>query len=288
MSGKQIAARLSAVVLALAATVGAVVVFRMGVRKVATATVRGEGAYAEPAPDRVPAERKWVLEAMVPAEIRLTVGGLAVQERRERLDMPFEHAVRVSEAEAAAKGWEKMDLPVYYSLTMELHGEYLYRRPDGSALKRTLTPMADATTYCYDIELPVQYFGRREEARTIDELAHERASFVLERLPEMLRPFVFGDPLETHLVRRGGGSAYLVTTLTPVPAAELRRMVVARAVAAGWLRLERADLTYVKDNLTASVALVERPEGAGTMVGYRFSDDEVLISNKEKENDNEG
>lgn len=277
--------RAALTVVALAATVGAVGLMRVGARALADGFVAGEASGVEAAPSRVPAPRKYDLATLVPEPLRLNVGGLAARTSRTVMPMPLGQAIKVSENEARAKGWQPMDVPLAYRLaTIDGLGG-LYATPDRRVIRRSHASLKSGDTLREDFELPVGSLADVPRDMTFAEVAGLNADVLLAKLPGVLRDVQVARPFYTQFTAHADGAAFLVVGISDREEAAVRRQLALAYAREGWRPSAEMPKTWVKANLTATWDVSPHEDGVGVVVSVRYSDDEVIIDRKENEHD---
>ena len=273
-------------VAALAATCGAVWLMRGGARALVESSGFVFGSRSpEPAePGRAPAARVYDLASLVPETLRINAGGIAIRPERRILQMPYEMALEVSEAEARSAGWEPLELPLALAFAHEVAGERVYLKPDRTtAVCRALVARKDGTTRCDDFVIPLGDVVGLKHELTLDEIAARRGDLVGGQLPDVVREVVPGRVLYTQFSPHAEGAGFLVTTLSTAGEASLRRDVARTLRRCGWTRGEGDSPVWTKQNLSAVFDIRARGDAFGSLVTARFSDDEVVVSQKGNE-----
>jgi hypothetical protein len=271
---------------ALAAACGAVVAMRWGVRAVVASSglVAGSSAAPEAEPGYEPAPRQYSLAALVPADLRVNAGGIAVTRDVQILRMPCEQALEVSAAEAEAAGWEPFALPLTMEFANELQGGAVYLRPDRTIVCRSHVALKDGTTRREDMLLPLGDLAEIQRDLTLDEIVALRGDLIGRRLPSVLRDVIPGRLFYTQFTPHANGAGFLVIALSSFAEGMVRREAVQKLRASGWTRDEQnAPGVWRRGNLTALYDVRDRGDGLGTFVTVRFADDDVIMKRKENE-----
>lgn len=278
--------RLGVTVVALAATVGAVGLMRVAARALAggfsaEATRRADAVQ----PSRQPAPRAYDLASLVPADLRLNLGGMVAQSTKTTMPMPLDQAIRTSANEARACGWKALDLPLAYELATLHDFGGLYLTPDRRIVRRVHTPLAGGGTQREDFSLPAGARLSIDRPMTFEEAVGLADEQMLARFPDVLRAVQVAQPVYTQFNAHDAGAAFLVVGLSSWEEADVRKQLAATYARAGWTR--RADLpgAWVKANLSATWDVAPRAAGVGSVVTVRYADDEILVNRKENEDD---
>lgn len=266
---------------ALAVTVGAVLLMRWTIGAAVTRVVHGSSEAGEPMAALMAAPREHDLAALVPAELRINVAGLAVRRHRERLNMDYSLAVKVMEDRAAAAGWERLDDKNALTIGNLSGMSRTYRTPTGSIVQRELRPIKGSDSLYEDFVIPAEMIPAPNEQTTPDELSLRAAGRIKEQIPRIVCDVIVGAPMLTLLIERGAGAAFIVRTAANESADEVKRKIEGAAGASGWRRIEGGG--FVRSNLSFSFEALPRESG-GSDVNYRFSDDEVCIPALDAEN----
>ena len=273
----------------IAVTLAAVFAVRWTIRAAVTRAYRAERDVRPVRMPLVPALRVHSLAALVPKALHVNIAGLAVSRRAERLGMPYSLAVDLAEDKATASGWERIDDENALTIRNLSGMERVYRTPEGAIVLRELRAIHGNDTLMEDFEVPAQLVPAPDEQTTPDTLARRSAQRVKELMPAVIRGVVAGSPMMTELIERGGGAAFLVHCVADAPAGDVREWIAKAALAAGWRPWDNGEgqgVHYTLANLTMYHEVVERPNGNGCDVNYRFTDDEVYIPTKGKTDEN--
>ena len=271
---------------ALAAVCGAAVAMRWGVRAAVASSgfVGGSDASAPAEPDYADAPREHDLAALVPEDLRVNAGGIAVRRDVRILRMPFEQAVEIGAAEAEAAGWEPFALPLTTRFANEIRGGEVYIRPDRTIVCRSFAALRDGTTRREDFELPLGDLAEIQRDLTLDEIAARRGDLVAQQMPAILRDVIPGRLLYTQLTPHRAGAGFLVLALSTFDPGAVRLDAAKRLRAHGWTRDEaNAPGVWRRGNLTAVYDIGDRGDGLGTFAIVRFADDDVIIKQTQKE-----
>ncbi len=271
---------------ALAAACGAVFAMRRGVRAAVASSGLVAGSSAAPGaePGYEPAPRQYSLAALVPADLRVNAGGIAVTRDVQILRMPCEQALEVGAAEAEAAGWEPFALPLTMEFANELQGGAVYLRPDRTIVCRSHVALKDGTTRREDMLLPLGDLAEIRRDLTLDEIVALRGDLIGRRLPSVLRDVVPGRLFYTQFTPHANGAGFLVIALSTFAEGMVRREAVQKLRASGWTRDEQnAPGVWRRGNLTALYDVRDRGDGLGTFVTVRFADDDVIMKRKERQ-----
>ena len=278
-------------VLSVAIVVAGVLAVRWTIRTAMTRAYRAERDVGEAEMPVVPMHRDYSLAAITPKELHVNLAGLAVNRHAERLHIPYSLAVDIADEKATSAGWERMDNPNAITLKNLSGMERMYRTPTGSFVLREVRPIKGDDSVMEDFVLPAEMLPESTEQTTPDALARRSARRVKGLMPSVIRDVVIGSPLLTQLIERGGGAAFIVHCVVDMPADGALNAIAKAAERAGWEknRFARSGtfaFNHVKRNLTFYYEAIPRSSG-GCDVNYRFTDDEVYISNtKGKPNEN--
>lgn len=273
-------------VAALAAVCGVVAAMRWGVRAFVASSgfVGGSSAASAAEPGYAPAPRQFSLAALVPEDLRVNAGGIAITRDAQILRMPYEQALEVSAAEAEAAGWEPFTLPLTMEFANDLQGGAVYLRPDRTIVCRSHAALKDGTTRREDMLLPLGDLAEIQRDLTLDEIVALRGDLIGQRLPSVLRDVLPGRLFYTQFTPHADGAGFLVIALSSFAEGMVRREAVQKLRANGWTRDEgNAPGVWRRGNLTALYDVRDRGDGLGTFVTVRFADDDVIIKRKENE-----
>ena len=271
---------------ALATACGAVVAMRWGVRAFVASSgfAAGSSEASEAEPGYAFAPRQYSLAALVPADLRVNAGGIAVTRDAQILRMPCEQALEVSAAEAEAAGWEPFALPLTMEFANELQGGAVYLRPDRTIVCRSHVALKDGTTRREDMLLPLGDLAEIRRDLTLDEIVALRGDLIGQRLPSVLRDVIPGRLFYTQFTPHSDGAGFLVIALSTFAEGMVRREAVQKLRANGWTRdEENAPGVWRRGNLTALYDVRDRGDGLGTFATVRFADDDVIMKRKEKQ-----
>ncbi len=271
---------------ALAAVCAIVAVMRWGVRVLVASSglisATASPPVAEPA--FAPAPRHYDLASLVPEDLHINAGGIAIARDAQILRMPYEQALRVSAAEAEAAGWEPFALPLTTRFANEIAGGEVYLRPDRTLVCRSHTPLKDGTTRREDMLLPLGDLAEIQRDLTLDEIVARHGDRLGERLPSILRDVLPGRIFYTQLTPHQNGAGFFVITLSTFAEEMVRREAAQKLRANGWTRdRENAPDAWRRGNLTALYDVRDRGDGLGTFTTVRFADDDVIVKRKEME-----
>ncbi len=275
----------------MAIVVAGVLAVRWTLRTAMTRAYRAErdvGAVEMPV---VQVPRVYSLAEIMPKELHVNLAGLPVSRSAERLHMPYGLAVDIADEKAKSAGWERIDNENALTIKNLSGMEKMYRTPTGSFVLREVRPIKGDDSLMEDIVLPAEMIPEATEQTTPDSLARRSAQRVKGMMPSVIRDVVVGSPLFTELIVRGGGAAFLVHCVADMPADATLRAIAKAAERAGWEKSRFAQsgkfaTNHVKRNLTFYHEAIPRSSG-GCDVNYRFTDDEVYVSNmKGKANEN--
>jgi hypothetical protein len=270
---------------ALATVCGVVAAMRWGVRAaVASAglVAGGSSASSVAEPDCAPAPRQYRLAALVPEDLRINAGGIAVKTDVQILRMPREQAEEIGAAEAEAAGWEPFTLPLTMEFANALRGGTVYMRPDRTLVCRSFAALKDGTTRREDFIIPLGDLAEIRRDLTLDEIVARRGDLVAQQLPSVLRDVLPGRVFYTQFTPHSDGAGLLVIALSSFAEGMVRREAAQKLRANGWTRDEQnAPGVWRRGNLTALYDVRDRGDGLGTFVTVRFADDDVIIKRKE-------
>ena len=276
--------RIGVTAFALAATVGLIALMRTGARSlVSGGWVGATGAYRTPTPDRLPAPRTYDLRTLIPAGLRLNVGGLEAREERRVMPMPLEQAKMTSENEARALGWERLEMPLAFQVATAGSDGELYVTRGREIVRRIHGALKTGGTLREDFILPSGTLLDVKTDLSIDDLVAMSADRVLKAMPEVIRNIQVAQPLYTQYNEHSEGASFLVNGLSPWSERELRLRLTACLTREGWTRVPELPDGWQKGNLLYVQTLSPREDGAGTTVSARFADDEIIIKRKETE-----
>lgn len=269
--------RLGAVVLTLAVAVGGVWLMRRGARFVVDRFgIGGQADYADAIPDRRPAAKTYDLARLLPERLEFNIAGLELHSIGTTLDRPLELSIAQDEQLAAARGWERIEMPLAYALAKEINGEHLYRTPNGDVKRWTYYEIAGHRTRREELTIPAASCPNLRGDESFEAVAGAQAQELRTALPGVLRDVVVGDIFHTRVLRRGTGTALHLAVLNGLDAVVTRGQVASAFARAGWTLERQGELVYRRDNLMGFANTLPREDGTGTLVIYRFSDDEAL------------
>lgn len=281
--------RTGVTVVALAATAGVVCLMRFCAKRlVEGGAVEAESGMRSAEPDRVPAPRRYDLATLVPPELRANLGGMEMTSITKRMPMPQELAMKQSEAEARSAGWKEMTLPLAHRLATLASFKTVYITPDRRIVSRSFAALAGSETMREDLVLPSASYLEQQRDMTIDEIVSLHGRRVAELIPEPLAAVRTVSPLYTQLTPRGGGSSLIVVGISPLRSVAVTAQLDSAFRRTGWVADADLPGAWVKANLSASYNVSPRdtgPDADGSVVSFRISDDEVLLSRKENENE---
>lgn len=277
MTRREQVSRLGAVVLTLSAAVGCVWLMRRGARAVVDRFgIGGQADYADALPDRRPAPRTYDLAKLVPPKLEFNIAGMELHSIGTTLDRPLELAIAQDEQLAAARGWERIEMPLAYALAREINGEHLYRTQNGDVKRWTYYEIAGNRTRREELTIPAVSCPILRDDDSFESIVGARSRELCEALPGVVREVMVGEVFHTRVLRRGDGTALHLATLNAFGAAVARGQVAAAFARAGWTLERNGELVYRRGNLMGFANTVPRDDGTGTLVLYRFSDDEAL------------
>lgn len=271
---------------ALATVCGLVFAMRAGVRALVASSGLVLGTSTPPVaePNYARAPRQYDLASLVPEDLYINAGGIAIERDAQVMRMPYEQALEISAAEAEAAGWEPFVLPLTTRFANEIAGGEVYLRPDRTLVCRSHTPLKDGTTRREDLRLPLGDIAEIRRDLTLDEIVALRGERIGERLPSVLRDVLPGRIFYTQLTPHQDGAGFFVITLSTFAEDQVRREAVKRLCANGWTRdRENAPGAWRLGNLTALYDVRDRGDGLGTFTTVRFADDDVIVKRKETE-----
>lgn len=283
--------RLSITIAALSATVGVVMLMRMGAKWFVDGGMLEASAQNGPvAPDRELAPHEYDLETIVPRQLRLNLSGMTLTSTSTRMPMPLELALKRSEAEARSAGWEDVSVPLSFKVALLASFGRLYITPDRRVIRRTHIALQGGETMREDLVLPAGDLLSAKRDMSMDEVSAMHGDDILRQLPEPLASVVnHTRPLYTQFTSHGdGGSAFMVVGLSQSTVMIAESQVAGAFMRHGWTKDGERKGCWIKSNLTASVNVSQRDEAAaaeGSVVLFRFSDDEVLLTRKEKQDE---
>lgn len=269
--------------LSVAVVVAGVLAVRWTIRAAMTHAYKADRDVAAPEMPVVPAPRYYPLSALIHKDLRVNVAGIAAQRKAERMHMPYELAVEVADERARSANWERVDNPNALTVKNLSGMERMYRTPTGSFVLREVRPVKGDDSIMEDLVLPAELVPEATEQTSPDVLARRSAQRVKELMPGVIRDVVIGSPMMTELIERGGGAAFIVHCVVDMPLDGALGAIAKAAERAGWEKSRFAQggkfaFNHVKRNLTFYHEATARASG-GCDVNYRFTDDEVYISN---------
>ena len=274
--------RIAHTALALAVTAGIVLLVRWSIRRAVSGGLEIPASVASELPSAQPVARTYDLAKLVPRELEVTVMGVSLDLSERTLEMPMELAERTCAAEAEAKGWKRAEEQGLRGHLNEVFGQTMWRRPDEAIVLRRLVPVNDSRTLLKETVLPTAGLSAGAgESTTLGEIESVRGLQTLNAVPSPLREILVGTPAYTQLMRRNGGSAFLMRMLTPMPSAAAERELGNRLAKAGWVRRTHLQRGHRLANLAVFAEFSPRMDGLpGCEIFYRFSDDEVYVTKK--------
>lgn len=269
--------RLGAVVLTLAAAVGCVWLMRRGARAVVDRFgIGGQADYADALPDRSPAPKVYDLAKLVPEKLEFNIAGMELHSIGTTLDRPIGLAIAQDEQLAAARGWERIEMPLAYALAKEINGEHLYKTVNGDIKRWTYYEIVGNRTRREELTIPAVSCPILRDDDTFDAIAGARSGELAAALPSVIREVAVGDLFHTRVLRRGSGTALHLAAACGFDAALTRGQVATAFMRAGWASERKDELVYRRGNLMGFANILPRDDGTGSLVIYRFSDDEAL------------
>ena len=223
---------------------------------------------------------------MIPEELRLNAGGIAMKLEPRKMDMPFEQAEATSEAEAQALGWERYDLPLTMEFALETMGGSLWMRPDRTLVRRTHSALAEGGTLREDLILPLGDLTTLQRDMSLDEIVALRGDLIGNKLPGAIKAVMPGRVMYTQYTDHREGASILIIALSTFAGREVKREAVGNLRRNGWARSAADSPVWIKDNLSATIEVQDRGDGQGVFILARFSDDEIELNGKDK-NDEE-
>ena len=261
----------------LAVALGAVWLMRRGARLVVDRFgLGGQADYSDALPDRRPAAKVYDLAKLVPETLEFNIAGLELHAIGTTLDRPYDLAIRMDEQLAAAQGWELLEVPLAYEFAQMVRGEHIYRTPTGDVKRRTYYAIAGSRTRREELTIPAASCPRLTGDESFEALVGNKAEALRAALPDVLRAVVPGEIFQTRVIRRGSGTALHVTAFDRFGEQAARARVVAAFAGAGWTVERKGELAFRRANLMAFANVTSRDSGEGSLVLYRFSDDEAL------------
>lgn len=230
-------------------------------------------------------EKVWKLSKMIPEELRLNAGGIAMKLDTRKMDMPFEQAEAISANEAEALGWERYDLPLTMEFALETAGGSLWIRPDKTLVRRTHSALASGGTLREDLILPLGDLATLQRDLTLDEIVTLRGDLIGMKLPGAIRAVMPGRVMYTQYTERGNGASLLIIALSTFASDEVKREAAGNLRRYGWKRGEDNSPVWTKDNLSATIEVQNRGDGQGVFILARFSDDENDFNGKDKKDE---
>lgn len=281
--------RIGVTVAALAVTVGVVWLMQYGAKRLVEGGSVESSSESRPAvPDRVPAPRQYDLAKLVPPALKANLGGMELASITKRMPMPLELAMKQSEAEARSAGWEEMSMPLAHRLATLVRFNAVYVTPDRRIVSRSFVPLVGSETMREDLVLPASSYMEMQRDLTLDEITELHAARIAELIPEPLSAARTVSPLFTQLTSRGDGASLIVIGFSPLNTATVAAQIDSAFRRTGWASDRERRGGWIKANLSAAVDVSPReggPDADGSVVTFRFSDDEVLLSGKENENE---
>ena len=305
----QLRRKLYRTVVSLAIVIGIVMAVRWTIRMAMTRAYRVERDVSTVDVAVAPAPKVWSLAQILPKELHVNIGGLAVHRHAERLHMPYALAVNVADEKAKCAGWERLDNENAITLKNLSGMERVFKTPEGAVVLREVRAIKGNDSIMEDLTMPVELIPNYGVQTTPDVLARRSAARVKGLLPSVLRDVVVGSPMMTELVERGNGAALIVRCVSEMPIAATVRAIESAARKAGWTETPFVDVdagkatgrprsavtvtggtrlpsaSWSKKNLTFHFEIVSRSASAECDVNYRFTDDESFIPTKGKTNE---
>lgn len=230
-------------------------------------------------------EKVWKLSKMIPEELRLNAGGIAMKLDTRKMDMPFEQAEAISANEAEALGWERYGLPLTMEFALETAGGSLWIRPDKTLVRRTHSALAEGGTLREDLVLPLGDLATLQRDLSLDEIVALRGDLIGMKLPGVIRAVMPGRVMYTQYTERGNGASLLIIALSTFAGDEVKREAAGNLRRYGWKRGEDNSPVWTKDNLSATIEVQNRGDGQGVFILARFSDDENDFNGKDKKDE---
>ena len=287
MQAKTLLRKIATTAISLAVVCGIVFGLREVARIIAGGIVGESTAVTVKDPTSAPAGRKvWRLCEMIPEELRLNAGGIAMKLEPRKMDMPFEQAEATSEAEAQALGWERYDLPLTMEFALETMGGSLWMRPDRTLVRRTHSALAEGGTLREDLILPLGDLTTLQRDMSLDEIVALRGDLIGNKLPGAIKAVMPGRVMYTQYTDHREGASILIIALSTFAGREVKREAVGNLRRNGWARSAADSPVWIKDNLSATIEVQDRGDGQGVFILARFSDDEIELNGKDK-NDEE-
>lgn len=305
----QLRRKLYRTVVSLAIVIGIVMAVRWTIRMAMTRAYRVERDVSTVDVAVAPAPKVWSLAQILPKELHVNIGGLAVHRHAERLHMPYALAVNVADEKAKCAGWERLDNENAITLKNLSGMERVFKTPEGAVVLREVRAIKGNDSIMEDLTMPVELIPNDGVQTTPDVLARRSAARVKGLLPSVLRDVVVGSPMMTELIERGNGAALIVRCVSEMPIAATVRAIESAARKAGWTETPFVDVdagkvtgrprsavtvtggtrlpsaSWSKKNLTFHFEIVSRAASAECDVNYRFTDDESFIPTKGKTNE---
>lgn len=224
----------------------------------------------------------WELSKMIPEELRLNAGGIAMKLDTRKMDMPLEQAEAISEAEAEALGWERYDLPLTMEFAFETMGGSLWMRPDRTLIRRAHSALVEGGTLREDLILPLGDLTTVQRDMSLDEIVALRGDIIGNKLPGVIKAVMSGRIMYTQYTDHGEGASILVIALSTFAGGEVKRETIVNLRRNGWIRGASDSPVWIKDNLSATIEVQDRGDGQGVFILARFSDDEIELNGKDK------
>lgn len=287
---KEIARKTLMTVIAVAMAAGAIAVLRVVSRYLAGVWEPEGGKRAlrfEVSEEGANAPRVYDLKGMICEDLRYTVVGIDAERKTERVQFPLETAVRSGNLLARSEGWEEAEIPRIGPVSYEPGDDYYFKRKDGSILVKRYLRKGKGETEVVSIELPEALAMDAECDEDMVRTVSVKGRRLLLMIPEPIRSVTVGTPAFTGFVQRHAGATFIMNCVSPLGLAEARGRFREAAAKGGWKAFAEGTPCYICENLTLTVDFAEAGgAGAGTVVNYRISDDEVHIKKERSENEN--
>ncbi len=277
--------RLFRVTVALAATVGGVLLLRtVGRDLLRVPQPLLPTPTQQPAPAAHPTTR-YALKDLIPATAQLTFAGIAPIRTQQQHDIPLSLAQTILPAQYQARGWTRVnDLPPELQFTLDLRGIQVWLTPQHDYVQIHLEAIDPQHTRERTFRLSTKAHTAQPhpvpimpltEAQRLDQ-AHTRmrrsaeAAQLHRQLPPWMAALCLGPILSSQLITRPDGATYYLTTSTTAfeTPSEALHAVMRSALAHGWRVHPLPPLGEALDS--AAPGATEAPgagEGAGAFGG---------------------
>lgn len=279
-NGNDIMKRAISAGVAVAVAIGAVLLYRWIVQEIAVATM-SEKPSAETGVELplVPRQRVYSLVDIVPAELSLNIAGLNVKQGQRVLPMPIELAEKTEANQAIARGWTEYSVPLSADFLQIAFGERIWKTEKEEVVAQRFVPLKGSSTCVEEWIVPMKELGNPSgNANPLFDRIAATDARMRARIPEVIRPLLVGQIYFTQLILREAGASFVVTTLDQGDAMTVKGRMARQAAEAGWGLENRGGECFVKENLAAFPSV--QPQGRGSVIVYRISDDENYASSK--------